>query len=71
MTRHATPLSSGTADAAEYKDVPHTRMRRTIARRLTQSVQESPAFSIRSGARVDALLGLRTELNAAGRIKVH
>ena len=70
MTRLAAPSSSGTGDAAEYNDVPHTRMRRTIARRLTQSVQEAPAFSIRSSARVDALLGLRTELNAAGRIKV-
>jgi pyruvate dehydrogenase E2 component (dihydrolipoamide acetyltransferase) len=70
LTRLAAPSSSGPADAAGYDDVPHTRMRRAIARRLTQSVQEAPAFSIRSGARVDALIRLRSELNANGRIKV-
>jgi len=70
MTRVAALSSSGPVIAAEYDDVPHTRIRRAIARRLTQSVQEAPAFSIRSGVRVDALIRLRTELNAAGRIKV-
>ena len=66
----APPASSGPAAAGGYNDIPHTRMRRAIARRLTRSVQEAPAFSIRSGARVDALIRLRSELNAAGRVKV-
>lgn len=66
----AASASSRPAVAGGYNDIPHTRMRRAIARRLTQSVQDAPAFSIRSGARVDALIRLRSELNASGRGKV-
>ena len=56
--------------AAAFRDVPHTRMRRAIAQRLTQSVRDAPAFAIRGQVRVDKLLRLRAELNSVEAQKV-
>jgi pyruvate dehydrogenase E2 component (dihydrolipoamide acetyltransferase) len=53
-----------------YDDEPHSRMRRAIASRLSASAREVPVFTIRGSARVDALLALRAELNAAADVKV-
>lgn len=53
-----------------FVDVPHTRMRRLIAARLTQSVNETPHFSLRGSVQVDALLALRDDLNAGDGPKV-
>ncbi|MET7392801.1 dihydrolipoamide acetyltransferase family protein [Dactylosporangium sp. NPDC005572] len=50
--------------------VPHSRLRRAIARRLTDSKSNVPHFYLRGSARVDALLALRAELNAAAPVKV-
>ena len=58
------------ATSVSYHDVPHTRMRRTIAARLTQSVREAPHFYLRGTARVDRLLRLRGRLNDGGAVKV-
>jgi pyruvate dehydrogenase E2 component (dihydrolipoamide acetyltransferase) len=41
-------------------------MRRAIARRLTESKQTIPHFTVRATLRVDELLGLRTRLAAIG-----
>ena len=61
----------GRADTA-YTDVPHTPMRRAIARRLTESKQTIPHFTVRASVRVDALLRLRSELADAGtRVSVN
>jgi pyruvate dehydrogenase E2 component (dihydrolipoamide acetyltransferase) len=53
--------------AAGYEDIPHTRMRRAIADRLTESVRVAPHFFLSGTARVDALLELRKQLNDYGR----
>ncbi|WP_242492146.1 dihydrolipoamide acetyltransferase family protein [Agromyces binzhouensis] len=67
-TTPTTPASaSATADA---ELVPHTRMRRTIARRLVESKTQVPHFYLTAECRVDRLLELRRELNAAGTLKV-
>jgi pyruvate dehydrogenase E2 component (dihydrolipoamide acetyltransferase) len=58
------------APGAGYDDVPHSRMRRAIANRLAESSREAPVFTIRGSARVDALLGLRKELNEAAGVKI-
>ncbi|MFF5289924.1 dihydrolipoamide acetyltransferase family protein [Paractinoplanes globisporus] len=50
--------------------VPHSRMRRAIASRLAASARETPVFTIRGSARVDELLAVRKELNAAGGVKI-
>ncbi len=50
-------------------DIPHeaiklSNMRKTIAKRLTQSKQEVPHYRLSLDCRIDALLDLRKELNA-------
>lgn len=67
----ATPAVADTGDTTAYTDVPHSRMRRTIARRLTESKATVPHFYVDGAARVDRLLALRAELNSdAGAPKV-
>jgi len=51
---------------AGYREVPTSRLRRAIARRLTESKQTAPHFYLRGSARVDALLALREQINAGG-----
>jgi pyruvate dehydrogenase E2 component (dihydrolipoamide acetyltransferase) len=60
-------------DGQDGRDIPHTRLRRTIAARLTESKQQAPHFYVRGTARVDALLALREQLNqrATARISVN
>jgi pyruvate dehydrogenase E2 component (dihydrolipoamide acetyltransferase) len=55
---------------AEAGLVPHSRLRRAIARRLTESTTTVPHFYLRGTARVDALFALRAELNAIGPVKL-
>jgi pyruvate dehydrogenase E2 component (dihydrolipoamide acetyltransferase) len=62
--------ATGTWAAGTFEDVPHSRMRRAIAGRLTRSHREAPVFSIRGSARVDRLLALRGDLNAAAGVKI-
>jgi len=45
-------------------------MRKTIARRLTESKQQVPHFYMTVDCRIDALLDLRKQLNARGEAKV-
>jgi pyruvate dehydrogenase E2 component (dihydrolipoamide acetyltransferase) len=68
IERGSRPPSSAAGGA--YDDVPHSRMRRAIANRLAASAREVPVFTIRGSARVDALLALRTQLNAAADVKI-
>jgi pyruvate dehydrogenase E2 component (dihydrolipoamide acetyltransferase) len=69
-TPNAIPLDvpAGAGQPA-IPDVPHTAvrlstMRRTIARRLTESKQQAPHIYLTVDVRIDALLALRGELNA-------
>ncbi len=52
------------AITAPHSLVPHTTMRRVIARRLTESKQSVPHFYLTMDIELDALLALRAELNA-------
>ena len=49
--------------AAPHKLVPHTTMRRVIARRLTEAKQSIPHFYVNADVEIDALLKLRADLN--------
>jgi pyruvate dehydrogenase E2 component (dihydrolipoamide acetyltransferase) len=49
---------------APHKLVPHSTMRKVIARRLTEAKQTVPHFYVSIDIRIDALLKLRAELNA-------
>jgi pyruvate dehydrogenase E2 component (dihydrolipoamide acetyltransferase) len=64
----ATPAAAPAKPAA-VPDIPHqltklSNMRKTIARRLTESKQQVPHIYLTVDVRLDKLLGLRTELNA-------
>ncbi len=50
--------------AGPHTLVPHTNMRKTIARRLSESKQFVPHFYVTADMELDALLKLRGELNA-------
>ncbi|WP_417564097.1 dihydrolipoamide acetyltransferase family protein [Microbacterium sp.] len=71
-TEATTPIGSMPAAAASppaaagYTDIPHTGMRRAIARRLTESKTTVPHFYLTADCRVDALLALRAQVNATG-----
>jgi pyruvate dehydrogenase E2 component (dihydrolipoamide acetyltransferase) len=58
------------APGSEPELVPHSRMRKTIARRLTESKNQVPHFYLTADCRVDALLDMRQQINAAGTVKV-
>ena len=65
----AAPLSSVDARAfyekGSYEEVPLDGMRKTIARRLTQSMQEIPHFYLTVDCELDELLMARKKLNDA------
>jgi pyruvate dehydrogenase E2 component (dihydrolipoamide acetyltransferase) len=56
--------------ATGYTNVPHSRMRRAIAARLTESTSTIPHFYLRGTAGVDDLLALRADLNAVSPTKI-
>ena len=71
------PAAAGTAAPAEaaavpegWTAVPHNRIRKIIASRLQESKQTAPHFYLRRSAKVDDLLALRAQLNAAGTTKI-
>ncbi|TIT25542.1 MAG: pyruvate dehydrogenase complex dihydrolipoamide acetyltransferase, partial [Mesorhizobium sp.] len=47
-----------------YELVPHDNMRKTIARRLVEAKSTIPHFYLTLDCELDALLALRTQLNA-------
>jgi pyruvate dehydrogenase E2 component (dihydrolipoamide acetyltransferase) len=60
------PIARAPAPAitAPHKLVPHTSMRKVIARRLTESTATTPTFYVSMDIEIDALLGLMGQLNA-------
>lgn len=65
----AAPIEEA-AKTTAYTDVPHTRMRQVIARRLTESKSSVPHFYLSADVRVDALLALRKQINTAATRKI-
>ncbi|HEY0148380.1 MAG TPA: pyruvate dehydrogenase complex dihydrolipoamide acetyltransferase [Allosphingosinicella sp.] len=66
----AAPASAPAPTAHAVPDIPHeatklTNIRKTIARRLTESKQQVPHIYLTVDIRLDALLKLRSELNAS------
>jgi pyruvate dehydrogenase E2 component (dihydrolipoamide acetyltransferase) len=48
-----------------FREVPHDKMRLTIARRLVESKSTVPHFYVSADCRLDALLKMRAEINAS------
>jgi pyruvate dehydrogenase E2 component (dihydrolipoamide acetyltransferase) len=60
----AEPLSAGA------RDVPHSRLRRAIAARLTESKQTAPHFYLRGTADAEKLWRLKERLGTSGPVKI-
>jgi pyruvate dehydrogenase E2 component (dihydrolipoamide acetyltransferase) len=58
------------AASAEFTDVPHSRLRRLVASRLTESQSTAPHFYLRATVPVDRLLELRAELNDGAEVRI-
>ena len=56
-------------EPGSFSEQPHDGMRRTIARRLVEAKSTVPHFYVSADCRLDALLKLRVELNAAAPMK--
>ncbi|HEX4251312.1 MAG TPA: dihydrolipoamide acetyltransferase family protein, partial [Pseudonocardia sp.] len=66
------PTPARTPEGAEpaVTLIPHTTVRRAIARRLTESKRTVPHFYLKASCEMDALLALRQELNAAATARI-
>ncbi|MET9660982.1 2-oxo acid dehydrogenase subunit E2 [Streptomyces sp. NPDC006510] len=64
------PQATAPAGTGDHEDIPHSRMRRAIARRLTESKQHTPHFYLRATCAVDELLALRQRINAVSPVKI-
>lgn len=70
VTAPASPAPSEVRAEGSYTDIPHTGMRRAIARRLTESTATVPHFFLTADCRVDELLELRARINTASDVKI-
>jgi pyruvate dehydrogenase E2 component (dihydrolipoamide acetyltransferase) len=57
------------ATSATYSEIPHSSMRRAIARRLTESKSTVPHFYLKADCIVDRLLEARSQVNEALGVK--
>jgi pyruvate dehydrogenase E2 component (dihydrolipoamide acetyltransferase) len=60
----ANPIATADDGDTGFEDIPHTRIRSAIAKRLSESKRDIPHFYLRGTCRVDRLLRLRADLNA-------
>jgi len=65
----ATSAPAATAAGPTYEDVPATSMRKTIANRLVQSMNQNPHYFVSATLSVTKLLKLRQALNASAEGK--
>ncbi|MEQ1944617.1 pyruvate dehydrogenase complex dihydrolipoamide acetyltransferase [Mesorhizobium sp. VNQ89] len=56
-------------EEGSYELIPHDNMRKTIARRLVEAKSTIPHFYLTLDCELDALLALRTQINAAAPVK--
>jgi pyruvate dehydrogenase E2 component (dihydrolipoamide acetyltransferase) len=59
-----------TAPSAGFVEIPHSGMRRAIARRLVESKSTIPHFYLTAECRVDELLALRRRINKNAPVKI-
>ncbi len=75
-TASSSPTYSASSELAKqeysssYVTVPHSGMRRAIARRLTESKSTVPHFYVTADCKVDALLELRKSINESSPVKI-
>ena len=64
------PAAASTAEGGGFEEVPHNRLRRAVAARLTRSKQEIPHFYLKGEAVIDELSALRQQLNEHSPVKL-
>lgn len=64
------PVPASAPLAAAYTDQPLTQMRKTIARRLTASMQEAPHFYLKISVSMEKVAQWRTRLNDLTDVKI-
>jgi len=67
---HETSAVPAATSEGRWTDIPHSRLRRAIASRLTNSKQNTPHFYLRRTVRLDALLALRAQANEAASVRL-
>ncbi|KEF57636.1 pyruvate dehydrogenase E2 component (dihydrolipoamide acetyltransferase) [Exophiala aquamarina CBS 119918] len=65
----SSPAAAGTTAGPTYEDIPATSMRKTIATRLQQSMNQNPHYFVSTTLSVTKLLKLREALNATSEGK--
>lgn len=65
----STPAAAATAGGATYEDQPASSMRKTIATRLKDSMNQNPHYYVASPVSVSKLMKLRAALNASANGK--
>ncbi len=63
-------IGSQAVGAAQFVDIPHSGMRRAIARALTASKQNVPHFYLESTCRVESLLEMRQTINNDSPVRI-
>ena len=54
----------------DFTDIPHSGMRKAVARALSASKREAPHFYLNASCRVDSLLELRKVINEENKVKI-
>jgi pyruvate dehydrogenase E2 component (dihydrolipoamide acetyltransferase) len=70
MPQPAAPQPAAAQASAAGTLIPHTAIRRAIARRLTESKTTTPHFYMATECVVDELLGLRERINETAPVKI-
>lgn len=66
----AAPAPTPAAAQGDYEDIPVSQMRKTIARRLSESLYTAPHFFLTVEINMDKVMELRGQLNEASPVKL-
>lgn len=66
----ATAAVSGVTGQESYTDVPLTQMRKTVARRLSESKFSAPHFYLKMSVKMDNAIAARKTMNAVSPVKI-
>lgn len=68
--KSATPIATAPAGQVSFEDVPVSQMRKTIARRLSESLFTAPHFYLTMSIDMDAAVAARAKINEVAPVKI-
>lgn len=68
--KSATPIAAAPAGQVSFEDVPVSQMRKTIARRLSESLFTAPHFYLTMSIDMDAAVAARAKINEVAPVKI-